>query len=151
MSACPSGDERVRLFGLLSETNARLERDLGAALEESCDLPLPWFFVLLKLRRSPQGHLTMSEIADATVHSSGGTTRLVDRIVEAGYVERMSCPSDRRAIHVVITDAGNAILDAALVAHLQHLEHHLEERLSRDEREQLTDLLAKLNQSTVEV
>jgi len=101
-SACPSGDERVVLFGLLLETNARLSRSLGVELEAACDLPLAWFEVLLQLRKVPEGRLKMNQIADAIVHSSGGTTRLIDRIEEAGYVTREHCPSDRRAIYVAI-------------------------------------------------
>lgn len=143
--ACPSGDEKVLLFGLLLETNARLSRDLGAALEEECDLPLPWFDVLLQLRREPEGRMKMNEIANATVHSTGGTTRLIDRIESAGFVERQKCPNDRRAIHVAITPVGNAKLDEALSAHLTHLERTVTERLSRDERDSLSVLLTKLN------
>ena len=144
--ACPSGDERVRLFGLLFETNARLSRFLGSLLEESCGLPLPWFDVLLQLRRSEEGRLKMSELADATVHSTGGTTRLVDRVEAAGYVQRVNCPNDRRAVHVVITEAGNEKLNEALDAHIAHLQTHVTERLSLAERETLSDLLTKLNQ-----
>ena len=117
-TACPSGDEKVTLFGLLLETNARLARGLGVELEATCELPLAWFEVLLQLRKSPDGRLKMNQIADAIVHSTGGTTRLIDRLEEAGFVERTLCPSDRRAIHVAITDAGNAKLDDALAVHL---------------------------------
>jgi DNA-binding MarR family transcriptional regulator len=146
-SACPSGDERVKLFGLLLETNARLSRSLGVRLEESCDLPLAWFEVLLQLRQSPDGRLKMNQIADAIVHSTGGTTRLIDRIEEAGLVGRRLCPSDRRAIHVEITELGNARLDAALDVHLEYLEENLTSRLSDVERCELTTLLTKLNDS----
>jgi DNA-binding MarR family transcriptional regulator len=145
LSTCPSGDERVVLYGLLTETNARLARRLGGALEEECGLPLAWFDVLVQLRRSAGGHLTMTQIADATVHSTGGTTRLVDRIEAAGLVERRQCPSDRRATHVAITDAGNAKLDEALTAHLSHLDVRVVKRLTRDERHTLASLLEKLN------
>jgi DNA-binding MarR family transcriptional regulator len=147
LNACPSGDEKVQLFGLLLETNARLSRSLGLELEAECDLPLAWFDVLLQLRRSPDGRLKMNEIAEAIVHSSGGTTRLVDRIEEAGFVERQSCPSDRRAIHVAITDAGNAKLDEALSVHLEYLDESLAKQLTEDERATLTALLTKLNTS----
>ena len=143
--ACPSGDEKVQLFGLLLETNARLSRKLGIELESSCELPLAWFDVLLQLRRSPVGRLKMNEIADAIVHSSGGTTRLVDRIEEAGLVARQSCPSDRRAIHVAITDAGNAKLDQALNVHLEYLDDSLAKQLTENERATLATLLTKLN------
>jgi DNA-binding MarR family transcriptional regulator len=143
--ACPSSDERVQLFALLLETNARLSRSLGIQLEESCELPLAWFDVLLQLRKSPDGRLKMNEIADAIVHSTGGTTRLIDRLESAGLVERQLCPSDRRAIHVAITDAGNAKLDEAFDVHLVYLEEHLTARLNCDERATLTELLTKLN------
>ena len=143
-SACPSGDEKVKLFGLLFETSARLSRTLGSELEASCGLPLPWFDVLLQLRRAEGGHLTMSQIADATVHSTGGTTRLIDRIESAGFVARQNCPTDRRAVHVAITPAGDAILDQALGAHLNHLREHVSTRLDENEREQLSGLLIKL-------
>lgn len=144
-SACPSGDEKVLLFGLLLETNARLTKDLGTALGASCQLPLAWFEVLLQLRQSEDGRLKMSQMADAIVHSTGGTTRLVDRLEEADLVRREHCPSDRRSIFVAITDVGNAKLDEALGVHLNYLDNHLGARLSSDEREVLAALLSKLN------
>src|SRR5665213_1524402 len=144
-SACPSGDEKVVLFGLLLETNARLTKDLGAALESSCQLPLAWFEVLLQLRQSSDGRLKMSQMAEAIVHSTGGTTRLIDRLAEAEFVKRENCPSDRRAIYVAITDAGNTKLDEALSVHLSYLDDHLATRLSNAERSSLTALLTKLN------
>ncbi len=145
VNACPSGDAKVQLFGLLLETNARMSRSLGLELEAECELPLAWFDVLLQLRRSPDGRLKMNEIADAIVHSSGGTTRLVDRIEVAGLVERQNCPSDRRAIHVAITEAGNVKLDEALTVHLEYLDESLAKRLTENERVTLASLLTKLN------
>ncbi len=144
-SACPSGDEKVALFGLLIATNARLSRDLGATLETTCQLPLPWFEVLLRLRQSPDGRLKMSQMADAIVHSTGGTTRLVDRLEEGGFVRRENCPQDRRSVYVTISEAGNAKLDEALGVHLDYLEEVLGARLDASEREALTGLLTKLN------
>ena len=43
-TACPSGDAKVELFGLLLETNARMSRSLGLELEAECELPLAWIF-----------------------------------------------------------------------------------------------------------
>jgi len=144
-SSCPSGDEKVQLFGLLLETNARLSKSLGLELEKSCDLPLPWFEVLLQLRKSPDGRLKMNEIADAIVHSTGGTTRLIDRLEEAGLTERQNCPDDRRAIHVAITSLGNKKLDKALEVHLTYLDERLGTTLTKSERTSLSALLNKLN------
>ena len=146
-SACPSGYERVVLFGLLLETNARLSKSLGVELEAACDLPLAWFEVLLQLRKAPEGRLKMNQIADAIVHSTGGTTRLIDRLESAGYVTRQLCPSDRRAIFVAISNQGNQKLDEALNVHLDYLEDNLANRLSDHERATLAILLKKLNSS----
>lgn len=144
---CPSGDEKVQLFALLLETNARLARSLGLVLDTMCDLPLAWFEVLLQLRKAPDGRLKMNRIADAIVHSTGGTTRLIDRLEQAGLVQRQLCPSDRRAIHVAITPQGDAKLDHALGVHLDYLEQHMATRLTCDDRASLTALLTKLNAS----
>jgi DNA-binding MarR family transcriptional regulator len=133
------------LFALLLETNARLARQMGLELEAACEMPLAWFEVLLQLRRAPEGRLKMNQVADAIVHSTGGTTRLVDRLEIAGLVARRSCPNDRRATYVAITPEGDARLDRALAVHLDYLERHLGARLSGAERETLTGLLEKLN------
>jgi DNA-binding MarR family transcriptional regulator len=143
--ACPTSDDRLVLFGLLLETNARLQRQLSAALEGATGLPLPWFDVLLRVQRAQDGFLTMSVLADQTVYSTGGTTRLIDRMVEKGLVERTHCPSDRRSIHVSITPAGKAALDEALVAHIDHIETFFASKLTTGERDQLRATLRKLN------
>ena len=144
---CPSQDDKVLLFGLLSDTCARLERRVDNDLKAQCDLPLAWFETLLALRRSPAGRLTMSEIADETTHSTGGATRLVDRLVAAALVERVNCPTDRRAIHVTITESGDHALDSALARHVDVLQSAVGEALAPDERAALHALLSKLRQS----
>jgi DNA-binding MarR family transcriptional regulator len=145
LSACPSTDEKVLLFGLLLETNARLSKDFGVELESACQMPLAWFEVLLQLRHSPDGRLKMSQVADAIVHSTGGTTRLIDRLAEANLVQREHCPSDRRSIYVAITEEGNTKLDEALGVHINYLDNRIAKRLSDAERNDLTSLLTKLN------
>lgn len=145
VGACPTNDPRVALFGLLLETNARLQRQLGTALESSIGLPLPWFEVLLRVGRAGDGFLSMSALATETVYSSGGTTRLVDRIEARGLVERFACPSDRRSVHVRLTDEGRATLFRALEVHAAHLDTYVTSKLDAKEREALESALRKLN------
>ena len=146
-TACPSTDERVTLFALLLDTNARLSRSFALRLEENCAMPLAWFEVLLQLRRAPDGRLRMNQVAEAIVHSTGGTTRLIDRLERGGLVARELCPSDRRAIYVAITPQGNVMLDEALRVHMDYLEEHVSSRLTCDERSALASLLSKLNET----
>jgi DNA-binding MarR family transcriptional regulator len=142
---CPNDDGRVALFGLLLETNARLERQLGGALEQSIGLPLAWFEVLLRVDRSPNEFLSMSELASQSVYSSGGTTRLVDRIEAKGLIERVACPNDRRSVHVRLTEEGARTLEQATELHAGHLDTYLTSKLDPMEREVLESALRKLN------
>jgi DNA-binding MarR family transcriptional regulator len=54
-----------------------------------------------------EGPLSMSEIADRLILSRGGTTKVVDRLEEMGYVSRRPNTEDRRATIVEITEAGD--------------------------------------------
>jgi DNA-binding MarR family transcriptional regulator len=113
-------------------------------MEAACGLPLSWYDVLIRLGRSPEGHLTMSRLAAEVSFTSGGITRLVDRIAEAGYVERASCPTDRRAVHVQLTPAGCEVLRQATAQNLEGVQHHLIDRLDPAERAALDGALRKL-------
>jgi DNA-binding MarR family transcriptional regulator len=44
--------------------------------------------------------------------SHSGLSRLLDRIEAKGLVERVQCPGDRRAMHLVLTEAGKEMLEA---------------------------------------
>jgi DNA-binding MarR family transcriptional regulator len=137
-------DDRITLMGLLAETHTKLTRILGATLADACGLQLTWFDVLIRLGRSPGGRLTMSQLATQVSLTTGGVTRLVDRIAEAGYVERQNCPSDRRSVYVALTPLGSEKLHEATAAHLADLERHLFEPLDADERVALAGALRKL-------
>jgi DNA-binding MarR family transcriptional regulator len=131
-------------MGLLLEAHAHLTRVLGAELEAACGLPLSWYDVMIRLGRSPDGHLTMTRLAGEVSLTSGGITRLVDRMATAGYVERRSCPTDRRSVFVALTPAGTRMLEEATVEHLRGLERHLLDPLDEGDREALAIALRKL-------
>ena len=110
-------DPLVTTFGRLLEATHRLEDRLGRELAASNDLPLTWFEVLLRLSRSTDGRLTMGELSDQLTLTTGGVTRLVDRMVDAGHVERQPCPTDRRVLYAAVTPAGKTALAPALRSH----------------------------------
>jgi DNA-binding MarR family transcriptional regulator len=137
-------DERIRTFGLLHEAHRRLDKAFSCSLERSCGISGPFFEVLLRVGRSPDSRLNMSELAAQLGLTSGGTTRLVDRAVAAGLVERASCPTDRRVQWVVLSAAGEQKLDEALDVHLEDLQHELLDRLDPAELVVLERALDKL-------
>jgi MarR family 2-MHQ and catechol resistance regulon transcriptional repressor len=86
----------------------------------------------------------MTDLAGQLGLTSGGATRLVDRVVEAGYIERAACPGDRRVQWVVLTPAGQRKLGEVLDVHLPQLQHEFVDRLSPAEMQALTGALDKL-------
>ena len=137
-------DERLELMGLLVRSHRRLTYPLGRELEQSVGIPLVWFDVLIHIGGAEEGRLTMSRLSAEVALTTGGVTRLVDRMVEAGLVARQNCPSDRRSVHVVLTPAGQATLRNAIGAHIEGIERHLVAPLNDTDRAALTVALSKL-------
>lgn len=137
-------DDRIVLMGLMIETHAKLTRSLGDELELSLGLPFTWYIVLVHLGRAEQSRLTMSQLGTEIALTSGGITRLVDRMTEAGLVERQVCPSDRRKAYVALTPEGEAMLRRATEEHLRGLDRHLFDPLTDDDRAALERALRKL-------
>jgi DNA-binding MarR family transcriptional regulator len=127
---CGVDDPRIRTFGLLLEAHAQLTRVLDADLQASDGISLQTFEVLLRISRADGGHVTMSELAGGVSLTTGGVTRLADRLEREGLVQRVSCPGDRRVVHLTLTDAGRSTLARALEHHLDALELRVASRLS---------------------
>lgn len=62
----------------------------------------------------------MTDLAEAVAFSSGGFTRLADRMAKEGLIRRDPDPDDRRAALAVLTEKGGEALDRALTAHVGH-------------------------------
>ena len=101
------------------------------------------FEALLRLGRS-DGHLSMSALAEQMVLSSGGVTRLIDRLQRDGLVVRVQCPEDRRVQWAELTDQGRSRIEAALQTHLEDLEHHFSGLISADELPVFLGVLERL-------
>ena len=117
----PLDDPLITTFGRLVEAAGRLQRSVGQVLAERSTLPLGWFEVLLRLARSDDGRMTMGALAGQIVLTTGGVTRLIDRMESAGLVTRQPCPTDRRVSYAVITEEGFAKVEQAAGVHADEL------------------------------
>jgi DNA-binding MarR family transcriptional regulator len=107
-------------------------------------LRLGWFDLLAALRRAgPPYELRPTDLMEATMLSSGGITKRLDRLAEAGLVERRPDPDDRRGALVRLTRKGRAVIDRAVETHVAN-EERLLEPLSRADRRALDGLLRRL-------
>ena len=114
-------DRRITAIGLLEEVAGGLEAKLASQYAEH-DLTSAEFQVLVRLARSPNRELRMSDLAAQTQLTTSGITRVVDRLEADGLVARRACPTDRRGSFAGVTPTGLARLDAVLPGHLDLLE-----------------------------
>src|SRR5438874_7968071 len=122
----PGADEQSRFsaWHAFLVAHAALEPILNRELETACGLPLRWFDVLTQLHLTPHKRLSMTELANAVLLSKSGLTRLVDRIEEAGLVQRVSAPGDRRSLLIVLTPSGEKTLKRAAPIHEDGIRRH---------------------------
>jgi DNA-binding MarR family transcriptional regulator len=137
-------DERITSFGVLVEATRRLERTFARTLREEHAMSLIDFEALLRIGRSPDRHMSMSQLADQMVLTSGGVTRLVDRLAGTGFVERLQCPSDRRVQWAALTEAGLGAIEQATATHLADLEAHFVSEMTPEELRTVTGVCDRL-------
>ena len=102
------------------------------------------FDVLATLRRSGEPYrLTPTQLFQSLLLTSGAITNRIDRLEEAGLVERLLDPSDRRGILVSLTGKGLKVIDRAVAAHMEAEEVMLAP-FSAQEREKFSTLLRRL-------
>ena len=136
-------DEIISTFGRLLEASTKLGQRLDRALEAECGIALAWFEVLLRLSRTEDAQLSMGALADQVALTTGGITRLVDRMIRAGLVERRPCPTDRRVSFAGLTPAGRDKLDQAATVHARDLRGYFG-AYSDEDRRTLDRLLDRL-------
>lgn len=142
-------DERIFQFGVALEAMGRITRALEHHLKEESGLSMSEFEGLLRVERSG-GHVAMGELAGQLTLTSGGVTRLVDRLASMGYMERKPCTDDRRVQWAVITDEGRAKLHAAVAPHLEDLSAEWAGRMSASELAIVTKVMDRLREPIAE-
>jgi DNA-binding MarR family transcriptional regulator len=115
--------ELLRTSDQLQIRFARLFREHGLT---------PSQYNVLRILRGEGGPLPILEIASRTITVVPGITGLIDRLEQAGLVNRVRCDTDRRVIYVALTDHGTralsgldeplAALHQQLLGHLSHAE-----------------------------
>ncbi|TXK37787.1 MarR family transcriptional regulator [Pontibacter qinzhouensis] len=134
-------DDYRRLLANLLFTNNWVNQQVMPFFKD-LDLTLQQHNVLAILRGQHPQPVCFGEIQERMVDRNSNVTRLVDKLIEKGYVTRITCPNNRRMIEVRITEKGVEKLqqvDATFPALLERLHN-----LSQQEAVQVSQLLDKL-------
>ena len=117
-------DPRLGPWRSFLQAHARVARRLDDELRAEHDLSIAEYDALLNIAEAPDRRIRMRQLADGLVLSKSGVTRLIDRLVDDGLVERDSCITDARGAEAVLTEAGLRRLRAASRTHLRGIEDH---------------------------
>lgn len=134
-------------WGALTRTQAAVSGRLQEALTESGFPPLPWYEVLGTVADAPEAKMRMGDLAEAMVISRGGLTKLVDRLVKAGLLERTFCETDRRVSYATLLPAGADLLEEMRPVVVAELKVAFSAKLTVAEANDLRDTLDRVRTS----
>lgn len=128
----------------LTQTHSAVSGRLQEVLTAAELPPLPWFEVLATLDRAPEHRLKMGELAEALVITRGGLTKLVDRLIKAGLLERTFCETDRRVSYATLLPAGVELLAEMRPLVRAELAAAFSANLSVEQAEELRSMLEQI-------
>ena len=117
-------DPRLGAWRSFLHAHARLLRRMDEELQGAHGLSLAEYDALMQLASAPGRRLRMSVLAERVLLSRSGITRLVDRLVAAGFVERSACSSDARGAEAALTPRGLERLREASLTHLDGVQRY---------------------------
>jgi len=121
------------VWALFLTAHATLVEEIEGRLARQDLPPLGWYDVLWALERADEQRLRMNELATQVVLSRSNLTRLVDRLEQAGLVERQRSEDDRRGAYAVLTAAGKAMRKRMWPTYQNAIRELFEEGISETE------------------
>lgn len=117
-------DPRLAPWRAFLLAHARVSRRLDEELRAEHDLSFAEYDAILTIAQAPERRIRMGQLAEEVLLSKSGVTRLIDRLVQDGLVERSACAADARGAEAVLTEHGLARLRAASRTHLRGISEH---------------------------
>lgn len=127
----------IHLMLINNDINERINqalKEFGVSLQQ--------FNVLRILRGRKGSPANLSTLNERMVTKMSNTTRLVDKLILKGFVNRIICPTNRRKVEISITSEGKKILEKMDVV-MQNVEDDLVKNFSTKDLELLNQLLNK--------
>jgi MarR family transcriptional regulator, organic hydroperoxide resistance regulator len=139
---CKLGTDLKVLFNELIRLEIELWDAVDQRLRTDCDLPLSRFEPMQVIARHPE--CRVQDIAAELAITTGGVSKLVDRIEACGHCRRRTNPQDRRSSIIELTPAGRRLLAKATTVFENELAARLTNAVSEQQAEQLIRTLRRL-------
>ena len=137
----------LRLWLRLLASANLIEVEVRQRLREEFGTTLPRFDLLAQLERFDDG-LLLGELSRRMMVSNGNVTGLVERLVQAGLIERSVPETDRRAVRVRLTEVGRREFSRMAAAHAEWIAQLFAE-LDDEEQRALWSRLGALKASVL--
>ncbi|MDU8943534.1 MarR family winged helix-turn-helix transcriptional regulator [Ovoidimarina sediminis] len=142
MTDTPLTDSHVKAWARALRLTEDVRQDIETALKSAGLPPLLWYDLLLELDRAGPNGLRPFQLQSEMLIRQYNLSRLLSRVVKAGYATREECDSDGRGQIVRITDAGRTVKDAMWPIYRAALEKSFAARLSEADAARLLRLLS---------
>jgi DNA-binding MarR family transcriptional regulator len=137
-------DERLATTAALLDASTMVAAAIDKLAVDPVGLEPAMADLLMRLAKSPSCGIRGVEIGEQCQMTATRVSRLLDRAEAEGLVKRMPDPTDRRAQHVVLTEAGHRAAQRFAPLMNDVLDGLVFETLSAEERTTLIELLGKL-------
>jgi len=141
----PFAEHELAAWRGMLEVHARLTQQLDAQMRAEHGLSVSAYEVLMFLADAPEHRMRMSNMAQRVLLSRSGATRLVDRLVELGYVTRCAASTDGRGLYAELTDAGLEKIGAARATHRAGVRRFFLEQLTTTDQIALGDIWTRFD------
>ena len=154
-TSSPAGRSDVEELFQPSGWLLQAENALATAFDEVVVAPTGYpatiVDLLVRLRFAPDNRLRGVDLTRQLLKSPGYVSRVIDQAESAGLVERRPDPTDRRAQQVVLTEAGNRVLDDFIPGAVEVLQRTVYSVLDDDEVDALVGMLRRISAAAQDV
>lgn len=123
-------------------THSQVWSQLDHEFQQEFGVGLPVYELLMRLEE--HGELRMTDLAHKLRYSSGGLTRLADKLEQQGLIQRVRSETDGRGFQVSLTEKGQQRLRRMHVFHLRGVRRHFLNRLNEEEQQTLGKIWNRL-------
>ncbi|MFH5208481.1 MarR family winged helix-turn-helix transcriptional regulator [Antrihabitans sp. NCIMB 15449] len=128
----------------------RLTDQLNRDLEDSHDLSLAEYRILVMLSEAPDHELRMSELADGVLSSRSRLTHQIRRMETQGMVRRSTCVDDGRGVLAQLTDEGRRRHEQAAPTHVEGVRRSFVDLLTPEQLQTIGDAFRKVSAAIAE-
>lgn len=136
--------EAVLAWRAVITGHARVIRSMSENMRTQHGLALKEFEAMLHIAVHGDEPLLQKDLAERLTLSTGGITRMLDRLESAGWVARSCHNTDRRGNTIALTPAGHEKFESMNTSHEQDIHTYFGAHCTQEELRTLTQAMTKV-------